>query len=194
MTMVGFLSLVFCTYYIRSEVLALSHIRFSSDEVRAAYDLEQRRESFPDRKKQHEAGLKYYELQQKHYREMLDLYENDYDAYVKRIDDRFQLPRLPQSPSKPVPPAVSEKLFKINTNFRSRKNQYFATSSRLNWLACTAALMLVSGLIFLLMFDATSPRWHYLAALVISFVFLIGPAFHSIMTGIIGFLEGPEVF
>jgi hypothetical protein len=47
---VGFLSLVTCTYYLRSEVLALSHIRFSSDEVRAAYDLKQYRESFPDPK------------------------------------------------------------------------------------------------------------------------------------------------
>lgn len=194
MAMVGFLCLVTCTYYLRSEVLALSHIRFSSDEVRAAYDLEQRRESFPDRKKQHEASLKYYELQQKHYREMLELYENDYDAYVKRIDDKFRLPRLPHSPSKPIPPEVSEKLFEINTNFRARKNQYFATSTRLNWFACTAALMLVCGLIFLLMFDVTSLRWHYLVALVISFVFLIGPAFHSIMTGIIGFLEEPGVF
>ena len=46
----------------------------------------------------------------------------------------------------------------------------------------------------LLMFDVNGQRWHYLVALVISFVFLIGPAFHSIMTGIIGFLEEPGIF
>ena len=194
MALLGFLALVVCTYYLRSEVLALSHIRFSADEVRAANELNQRRESYPDRMKQHEAGLKHYELQTEHYREMLDLYQNNYDEYVKRIEDKFQLPHLPNAPRRPVPPDVSEKLYEINADFRTRKNQYFATSSRLNWLACTAALMLVGGLVYLLMFDASNQRWHYLVALVISFVFLIGPAFHSIVTGIIGFLEEPRVY
>jgi len=191
MALLGFLALVVCTYYLRSEVLALSHIRFSADEVRAANDC---RESYPDRMKQHEAGLKHYELQTEHYREMLNLYQDNYDEYVKRIEDKFQLPHLPNAPRKPTPPDVSEKLYEINTDFRTRKNQYFATSSRLNWLACAAALMLVGGLIYLLMFETNGQRWHYLVALVISFVFLIGPAFHSIMTGIIGFLEEPGVF
>ena len=54
--------------------------------------------------------------------------------------------------------------------------------------------MLVGGLVYLLMFDADGQRWHYLAAMVISFVFLIGPAFHSIITGIIGFLQEPGVY
>lgn len=194
MALLGFLALLVCTYYLRSEVLALNHIRFSADEVRAANELKQRRESYPDRIKQHDAIMKHYELQRKHYREMLDLYQNDYDEYVKRIEDKFQLPHLPHAPRKPISPEVSEKLHEINADFRARKNQYFATSSRLNWLACTAALMLVGGLLYLLLFDTNDQRWHYLVALVISFVFLIGPAFHSIMTGIIGFLEEPRVY
>jgi hypothetical protein len=67
---------------------------------------------------------------------------------------------------------MMEKLYEINTAFRVRKSRYFATTSRLNWLACTAALMLVGGLLYLLMFDTTAQRWHYLVALVISFVVL----------------------
>ena len=193
MALLGFLALVTCTYYLRSEVLALSHIKFSADEVRAANELKQLRESYPDRVKQHEAAIKHYELQTEHYRKMLDMYQNDYDEYVKRIDDRYNPPPLPFAPTKPDPPDVAEKLHEINTDFRTRKNQYFATSSRLNWLACIAALMLVGGLVYLLMFDANGHRWHYLVALVISFVFLIGPAFHSILTGIIGFLEEPGI-
>lgn len=189
----GFLALVTCTYYLRSEVLALSHIKFSADEVRAANQLAQLRESYPNRVKQHETELKQYELQTEHYHKMLKLYENDYDEYVKRIKDRFNLPSAPFAPRKPTPPELAEKLHEINTEFRTRKNQYFATSSRLNWLACIAALMLVGGLISLLMFDENGQRWHYLVALVISFVFLIGPAFHSIITGIIGFLEEPGI-
>lgn len=192
--LIGFLCLVVCTYYLRSEVLALSAIGFSADELRAAHELEQIRESYPERKQQHEAAMKYYELQMEHYRKMLDLYQNDYEEYVKRIEDKYQLPHMPNAPSKPTPPELSEKLYEINTAFRVRKSRYFATTSRLNWLACTAALMLVGGLLYLLMFDTAAQRWHYLVALVISFVFLIGPAFHSILTGIIGFLEEPGIY
>ena len=101
---------------------------------------------------------------------------------------------FPRTPVKPVPPEVAKKLFTINSDFRARKNQFFANSSRLNWLSCIAALMLVGGMIYLLMFDTNGQRWHYLVALMISFVFLIGPAFHSIMAGIMGFLEGPGVY
>ena len=194
MALLGFLALVTCTYYLRSEVLALSHIIFSADEVRAANELKQRRESYPDRVKQHNAAIKHYELQTEHYRKMLDMYQDDYDEYVKRIEDKYDPPPLPDAPTKPDPPDVAEKLYEINTDFRTRKNQYFATSSRLNWLACIAALMLVGGLVYLLMFDANGQRWHYLVALVISFAFLIGPAFHSIITGIIGFLEEPGIY
>ena len=54
--------------------------------------------------------------------------------------------------------------------------------------------MLVGGLLYLLMFDTTGQRWHYLVALTISFVFLIGPAFHSFITLIIGFLQEPGIY
>ena len=194
MALLGFLALVVCTYYLRSEVLTLSHLRFSADEVRVANELEQFRESHPDRLKQNEAAMKHYDLQIEHYRKMLDLYQNNYDEYAKRIEDKYHLSPLPDVPMKPDPPEVAEKLFEINTAFRARKNQFFATSSRLNWLSCIAALMLVGGMIYLLMFDTNGQRWHYLVALMISFVFLIGPAFHSIMAGIMGFLEGPGVY
>jgi hypothetical protein len=191
--LLGFLTLLLCTYYLRNEVLALSHIKFSADEVRAEHQLKQLRESYPDRVREYEAATKHYELQSEHYRKMLDLYHNNYDEYVKRIEDKYNPPPPPNPPVQPDAPEVSERLFQINTDFRTRKNQYFERSSRLNWVACMAALVLVGGLVFLLMFDTDGQRWHYLVALVVSFVFLIGPAFHSILTGIIGFLEEPPV-
>ena len=52
----------------------------------------------------------------------------------------------------------------------------------------------MGGLIYLLMIDANGQHWHHSVALVISFVFLIGPAFHAILTGIIGFLEEPGIY
>jgi hypothetical protein len=64
----------------------------------------------------------------------------------------------------------------------------------LNWIACAAALALAGGLLYLLLFDVNGNRWFYVIALSISFVFLIGPAFHSILTSIIGFLAPPSVY
>jgi len=190
----GFLTLLVCTYYLRSEVLALSHIRFSADELRATNDLKRLRESYPDRVQQHELAMKHYELEQQHYQKMLELYENSYEEYVKRIEAEFKPPPLPVSPMKPDPPEIAQQFYEINAAFRTRKNQYFARTSRLNWIACVAALMLAGGLMFLLMFDTVGVRWHYLAALLLSFTFLIGPALHSILSGIIGFLEEPRVY
>ncbi len=193
-SIIGFLVLVASSYYLRGEVLALSQIRFSADEVRATNQLQQMEESYPDMVEQHAAALQQYELQMEHYREMLALYRSDYDAYVQRIEDEYRPPQMPYPPNKPTPPEVSRQLHEIDTEFRSRKNQYFERTSRLNWIACIAALMLVGGLTWLLMFDTESPRWYYLAALGLSFVFLIGPSFHSILSGVIGLMQSPGVY
>jgi hypothetical protein len=58
-------------------------------------------------------------------------------------------------------------------------------------VACLAAMSLVGGLLYLLMFDQEGKRIFYLAVLVLSFVFMIGPSFHSILSGIIGLMNAP---
>ena len=60
MALLGFLILVSCTYYLRSEILALSHIKFSADEVRAASEIKQLRDTYPNRLKQHETKMNHY--------------------------------------------------------------------------------------------------------------------------------------
>lgn len=189
----GFLLLVFGTYTLRSKVLVLSEIRFSADNVRVENDIEQMQEAFPTRLEEYAASLKQYELQMEHYEEMLNLYQNDYDAYVQRLEDKYKVPRMPTAPNKPRSPEISRQLYEINADFRREKHDYFEEAIGLNRVATVAAMMLVGCLIFLMMFDSESPRWHYLVALVISFVFLIGPSFHSIMTGLIGILEAPSL-
>ncbi len=67
-------------------------------------------------------------------------------------------------------------------------------TSRLNWVAWIAATALVGGLLYLIMFDPAGGRIIYFALLVMSFVFMIGPAFHSIISAIVGFLEPPGVY
>ncbi len=78
----GFCALVATTYYLRHEVLALSHIRFEADETRARYDLEQMKTTYPERVKEHEIAVANYDLQMEHYREMLELYRTNYDEYA----------------------------------------------------------------------------------------------------------------
>ena len=190
--LLGFLALLSTTYYLRSEVLALSRIRFSADDARARYELERMKLAFPDRLERHRVETKNYELQLEHYKEMLDLYRKDYGAYVQRLKDAYQPPQLPVRPQPPDTPEFQETLAQINTDFRARKYHYFRITGALNGAAWAAAMALVGGLLYLLLFDVEGQRWLYGVVLVLSFVFLIGPSFHSILSAIIGFLAAPH--
>jgi hypothetical protein len=64
----------------------------------------------------------------------------------------------------------------------------------MNWICGVSALILVGGLLWLIMFDEGAQRIPYLVVLVLSFVFMIGPSFHSIMSAIAGFLRAPSVY
>ncbi|MHC4178610.1 MAG: hypothetical protein ACYSWU_13950 [Planctomycetota bacterium] len=191
--MLGFLVLLSSTYYLRSEVLTLNRINFSADETRAKYELDQLDKDFPHEKERHQVALKNHELQMEHYEEMLELYQSDYDEYARRLKDKYKPPQLPQKPQPPKPPEYKQELSKINAQFRAQKHHYFQTTSVLNWVALVAALCLVGGLLCLIMFDTANGRLMYVFCLVLSFVFMIGPSFHSIMSAIVGFLQAPGV-
>ncbi len=244
----GFLVLLSSTYFLRTEVLKLNSIRFSADEARAKYQLQQVEEDYPyelerfkaqkehqeakfkrDRERykvsaknyettltkntaRYEVAQKNYTLQEKHYAKMLEMYLTDYDAYVKAIKDKYRPPQLPDEPSmpklpseptqpqmpvKPQPPRSPEytkQLSEIDATFRTQKHHYFAVTSVMNWFAMVGAMCLVSGLLYLILFDTADGRLLYFMTLVLSFVFLIGPSFHSIMSAIVGFLAAPGVY
>jgi hypothetical protein len=138
--------------------------------------------------------MQHYELERAHYNQMLELYHTDYDAYVQRLEDKYKPPHLPRRPAEPQSPELSDKLGKINAEFTARQYEYFASTSRLNWVTCVSALLLVGGLLFLTMFETGSHRLMYLVVLILSFVFMIGPSFHSIMSAIVGFLRAPSMY
>lgn len=194
LTIVAFVVTLFSTYYIRSEVLTLNRIRFSAENVRADEDLQQLTESYPLRVAEHEVQVRNYELQMDHYNGMLELYRTNYDEYVRRLKDRYEPPQLPSKPGKPRSPEVGDALARINAEFRAQQFRYFDSTSRLNWVTCASALALVAGLLFLILFDAGAQRFVYLVILILSFVFMIGPSFHSVMSAIVGFLRAPSVF
>ena len=185
---------LFATYYLRSEVLELSKIRFSADQFRAEDSQRERQQSYPDRSAEYQAQTKHYEIQQEHYRTMLALYRSDYREYVKRIKDQYSPPGLPMKPQKPQSPELSDGLANINMQFKNQQYHYFDSASQLNWICCVSALVLVASLLFLMMFETGGQRILYLAVLILSFVFMIGPAFHTIISAIVGFLEAPRIF
>ena len=164
----------------------------SSQNVMAEEAEKNLNESLPERTKEYQNSLKQYEIQKKHYDEMLDLYESDYEEYVKRIKDKFVPPSMPRSPAKPVSPELSDEMQKIAIEFRKKQSHYFESTSKLNWVSCVAALALVGGLLYLLLFDLEGKRLFYVVLLVLSFIFMIGPSFHSIMSALAGFLQAPQ--
>jgi len=187
----GFLVLLFSTYYLRSQVLKLNTIRFSAGNVKADESLKERKETYPVRVAEYEANMKHYEIEMTHYTEMLELFKTNYDEYVKRRKDHYAPPQMPSKPQRPRSLEVSDKLAEINAEFREQQYGYFHSTSNLNWVACVAALLLVGSLLYLLMFDTESKRIFYVIVLVLSFVFMIGPSFHSILSAIVGFLRPP---
>jgi hypothetical protein len=193
-TIVAFMVTLCGTYYIRSEVLELNRIRFSSENVRAEEDLRLMKESYPIRVAQHEIAEKNYELQMEHYETMLELYRTDYEAYAQRLKDKYKPPQLPQVPQKPRSPELSDQLAQINTEFRAQQFHYFDSTSTLNWVSCVSALVLVGGLLTLIMFETGNQRIFYVVVLILSFVFMIGPSFQSIMSAVAGFLRAPPVY
>lgn len=191
---VSFMVTLFGTYHLRSQVLKLNEIRFQSDNARADQEMLELKASYPDRIAQHEIELKNYELQVNHYQEMLELYRNDYDSYAKRLEDKYVPPQMPRMPSKPRSPELADTLVEYNHLFRDQQLHYFESSLTLNWVSCISSLLLVGSLLYLVMFDEGIGRFLYLAILIISFVFMIGPSFHSIMSAIVGFLRAPSAY
>ncbi|HEY0984441.1 hypothetical protein [Schlesneria sp.] len=187
----GFLVLLLVTYWLRSEVLGLSRIRFSADEKRVELEQQRNKESFPERQKQHEIALKNYDLQLKHYEKVLAIYERDLDEYANLTKSDLKPPRLPDPPEKPNSPEIEDQFRQIQAEFVTRRYRYFAVSEYGNGVACLAALSLVGGLLYLLMFDTNGNRLYYFMLLMLSFVFLIGPSLQSLMTGIISLMSGP---
>jgi len=193
-SLIAFLVLLYTTYFLRSEVLDLSRIRFSAENVRSDERIEEMKTTHPLRLEEHKAAMSNYDVQMKHYKKMLRLYREDYDAYVKRLKDHYAPPALPTKPRMPRSPEVSEKLARIDVAFRRRQFAYFDRAVRLNWVACIAALALVGGLLYLLMFDTEGKRIFYIVILVLSFVFMIGPSFHSILSLIMSLMRPPGIY
>lgn len=193
-TILAFMATLFSTYYLRSEVLKLNEIRFSADNIRAEEDIQKMKDSMPTRMAEYEVQKQNYDLQMEHYEEMLELYRTDYDEYVQRLEDEYHPPRMPSKPEMPRDPEVSRRLADINKEFRDQQYHYFKTTADLNWLCCISALALCGGLLCLIMFEEGKQRIFYVVVLVLSFVFMIGPSFHSIMSAIAGFLQAPSIY
>ena len=193
-SMVGFLILVVISYWLRSEVLGLSRIHFSADEKKVELERQRSRDTFPERQKQYEIGLKNHEVQVKHYEKMMEVYQRDLEQYAELTKNTLQPPQMPSQPEPPKSPEVEDEFQSIQAEFVSRKYRYFVISESGNWIACLGALLLSGGLLYLIMFDLNGNRLYYFMILAFSFVFLIGPSLQSVMSALIGLMHGPHAY
>jgi len=192
-SLLGFVVLLSTTYLLRGEALTLSRIGFSAEKEKAELDERRAEETYPDRVARHAVAVKNYDLQLQHHQTMLELYTTNYEEYSRRIQQQYIPPQLPQQPEPPPPPEFEKRMTEIRTEFRLQKFRYFWITSSFNWVAWLAALALAGGLVFLLLFDLNGSRLFYVVVLIISFVFMIGPSFHTMMSLMVGGLQ-PQYF
>ena len=188
LAIVGFLVLLTTTYLQRHEILTLTHMRYSADNLEAQHNLKRSTETYPERVEEHKVEVKDYEFRMKHYQEMLNLYQTNYDEYVKRLKGKYRPPELPTRPSKPESPKARDEVVKAEAEFVAQKHRYFASVRRVNWIAWFGAVLFLAGILYLLWFDEGGKKMYYFLVLVLTFVFMIGPSFHSIMSLIAGYL------
>ncbi|MEM1354242.1 MAG: hypothetical protein AAGC44_14755 [Planctomycetota bacterium] len=176
--------LLLTTYMLRSRVLNMVGQYINAENIVAEEQMSRFTSSSKERQQAYEAGLVRYQVQVQRYRDLLDMYENDFETYQQQMRDGRppMAPPVPTRPNPPRTPEVQEQLAKTHTQFRKTRDSYFATARTLNLLVGLCAIGLIGGILFLIMFDANQPRFAYLVVLVISFVFVVGPALHSAMT------------
>ena len=189
----SFVTTLFATYFMRSEMLSLNKLRYAAEKMNAEFAVKEAEESFPQKLQRHEVELKNYRLQIENFEKQLKLYQTDYEAYVRtNKSGSVQPPKLPFFPDKPRPPSYRQEILQLQSQFRGQQLDYYSKSQTMNWILCASAMLLTGSLVFLILFETGAQKIAYLAVLVVSFVFMIGPSFHSILTALIGILEPPR--
>lgn len=178
------LCLLGTTFVLRAKILTLVNFLMTGQDIVATERMDRFHAAEDDRQSEYVAALARFEIGMEQYRSLLQLYQDDLDAYRKRTNEgrMTQPPPIPEKPRLPRTPEVQRTLAEINSNFRDARNSYFRFATALNGFVAVCALLLIGGLLFLMFFDASNGRLMYIVVLAISFVFIIGPAFHSALT------------
>jgi len=176
--------LLVISYGLRSRLLAMIWQSVSAQDIVATDQMRQYRESATDRETEYKARLAAFDAEMKVYLARIDLFVTDRDAYRRETQDgrALQAPMLPVKPRPPRSPAVQDQLAQANEVFRTEREAYFRIAPAMNILAACFAIGVVGSLLFLICFDPRNGRIGYILVLVLSFVFLIGPALYSLIT------------
>jgi hypothetical protein len=183
-TVLSFLVLLLCTYIVRGQALDLNRMRLSADAARAAEDLATFEATYDDR-------VAAYEMAQEHYRRQVERFRADYDAWLASAQERGMMAPSPLPPRAPQSPEATRRLAEISAEYRAARYTYIEALGGVNGLAALAALVLTTSLLTLVLGDTNPGRWMYLALLGLAFVFMIGPALHSVLTGVMSAMRPP---
>ncbi len=188
-----FLVLLSLTYGNRAGVVRLNEIRSSGDAALSAYDLAHSDEIYDQKTEAYNVAIEFYDLQLDFYRRKMEEFRSDPDAFMASNQGSYNrpYPSPPYKPSKPLDLEVQRQLQDISLEFRQERHRYFSRLAQYNMISATAAILLGLSLLYLTMFDDSKGRLFYVAILVVALVFFIGPAFHSVLTGIVGGMRPP---
>ncbi len=183
-TIIAMMFLIATTYYLRSGILAMVNHQIDAQSATAQERLDNFADTAEFRQAEYEAGISRFDVAMSKYKELIELYASDFDAYQIKIGEEANTmpPPLPHRPYRPRKPEVADELAKINEAFRAERESYFSTARALNPVVALAAVALVGSLLYLILFDTNNARILYVILLTLSFIFIIGPAFHSILS------------
>lgn len=186
-TVSGFVILLFTVYILRAQVVEITAMKYRvEDESRKVSD-RRYEENFELRKKDYELQKQAYQMRVAHYNKMVKRFQEDYDTYRKERHPEAPIPpRLPEPPSNPE---EQKKVRELTTEFIAHRFGFYTTLYILCFVNLLGAAMLVGGIVTLILFERPKGRLAWLGLLVLSFVFLIGPAFHTILSALVGWLK-----
>jgi hypothetical protein len=188
------------SYFLRWNVLTLINHSMAAAEIAADERAARFREGSQARSEAFAAELARYKLSMEKYLAALTATNKKVEQTPEEqrqaaYREQQQYQRETQVPPKPTleqSPETRERIATISDQFRQDQVKFFTVATRLNWVVGVMVMLLVGSLLTLIMFDAGGPRVAYVAVLILSFVFFIGPALYSFLAAFAWRMEPPK--
>lgn len=204
LVIVSFVVLLATTYTMRSQLINLIWHIIKAEDIHLTTQLDRFKEGKATRETEYEINKARFDKAIAEYLEQLraaalpssnDQAKDQASRYALQQQDLAEhtwTQMLSNRPRLGMSPETREQLATVHDDFRRQQMAYFGAARTINWLIGLCAIALVTGILFLLMFEPGANRGAYVVVLVLSFVFFIGPAFYNALHVVAWRLSPPD--